>query len=232
MKEVAVTQSDIEALALFDTATVCNALEVLRPEYRDRGYTKRPLIAARPGMPPVVGVARVGAIHANAPSRSDTVPDRASWYEYVSASDLPTIVVLEDRDSISGVGAFWGEVNSLVHKTLGSVGCVTNGSFRDVGAIAEGFQILGSHVGPSHAHVHVVEYGKPIEVCGMCVHHNDIVHADFQGAVVIPADCVRRLSDAVALVMRRERVILDVCQAPDFTLDKLKIAMARAKEFH
>ena len=82
----AVSKSDLDALVKFDTATVCNALEVLRPEYRTRGYSKRPLLVARPDAPPVVGVARVGAIRAEAAPRPGSVPDRVSWYEYVATA--------------------------------------------------------------------------------------------------------------------------------------------------
>jgi regulator of RNase E activity RraA len=232
MAEPVVLRADLELLARFDTATVCNALEVLRPECRSAGYTRRPLLAARPDLAPVVGLARVGAIRAAAAPRPGSVPERVSWYDYVAAAELPTIVVIEDRDAEPGTGAFWGEVNSLVHKTLGAAGCVTNGSFRDVTALADGFQILGSHVGPSHAHVHIVEFGGPVEVCGMLVHHDDIVHADYQGAVVIPADCVKGVAEAVALVSRREKVILDACRDPAFSSAKLRAAMARSKEIH
>src|ERR1700730_4328006 len=179
MNETQITKSALEGLARIDTATLCNALEILRPEYRDRGYTRRSLTAARPNLGPVVGVARVGSIRAEAPPQGKVL-DRMTWYEYVAAADLPTMVVIEDRDANPGTGAFWGEINSLVHKMLGAVGCVTNGSFRDVTALAEGFQILGSHVGPSHAHVHITEFGKPVDdVYGMIVHHGDIVHADY-----------------------------------------------------
>jgi regulator of RNase E activity RraA len=227
-----VTLRALKQLAEIDTATICNALEVLRPEYRDRGYTKRPLVAARPNFAPIVGLARVGTIRAESPARAGSVLDRIAWYEYVAAGDLPTIVVIEDQDSLPGTGAFWGEVNSLVHKTLGATGCVTNGSFRDVGALADGFQILGGHVGPSHAHVHISSLGEPIEVCGMKVEHDDLIHADYQGAVVIPHECVLDLPRAVELVTRRERVILDVCRDTSFNFEMLREAMARSKEIH
>ena len=39
---------------------------------------------------------------------------------------------------------------------------------------------------------------------------------DYQGAVVVPADCLKDLADAVALVLRREKVILDACREPAF----------------
>ena len=232
MNAAKITLEQLQRLSQYDTATLCNALEVIRPGYRDRGYTRRPLVCARPAMPPVVGIARVGAIRAEAPPRPGSVPDRADWYEYVADCNLPSLVVIEDRDEQPGVGAFWGEVNSLVHKTLGAVGCVTNGSFRDVPALAEGFQILGGHVGPSHAHVHVVEFGKPVDVHGMLVHHGDVVHADYQGAVVVAADCLDDIAGAVELVERREKVVLDACRAEDFSFDKLKAAMAGSREVH
>ena len=231
MSVATLTRASIEALAQFDTASVCNALEVLRPEYRSSGFTRLPLIAARPALKPVIGVARVARIRAAEPSRGP-VPDRISWYEYVARSDLPTMVVIQDVDDSPGAGSFWGEVHSEVHRALGAAGCVTNGSYRDTELLAEGFQILGGHVGPSHAHVHLVEYGEPVEVCGMRVAHGDIVHADYQGAVVIPADCVAGLAAAVDLVSRREKAILDVCRDPNFTLAKLKQALASAKEIH
>lgn len=69
MPEATPTRADIEALAKFDMASVCNALEVLRPEYRSSGFTKSPLIAARPGLHPVVGAARVARIRAAEPPR-------------------------------------------------------------------------------------------------------------------------------------------------------------------
>jgi regulator of RNase E activity RraA len=51
----------------------------------------------------------------------------------------------------------------------------------------------------------------------MDVGHDDVIHADFHGAVVIPAGAVRKLPEAIALVSRREKVILDVCAAPGFS---------------
>ena len=54
----------------------------------------------------------------------------------------PTIVVIEDLDPEPGFGAFWGEVNTAVHKGLGVLGCITNGSIRDLDMIATDFQLL------------------------------------------------------------------------------------------
>jgi regulator of RNase E activity RraA len=231
MAERPFTRADLEMLAQWDVPTICNALEIVMPERRALGFTVEPMVAVDAKLPPIVGLARTGTIRAKEPPRG-AVANRLDWYDYVAATDLPTVVVLQDTDHPPGFGAFWGEVQSAVHKALGVKGCVTNGSFRDLTAWAHGFQMIGGRVGPSHAHVHLVDFGKPVNVMGMQAAHDDVIHADYHGAVVIPAEAVKRLPAAVDLIARREKVILDICRSPDFSPAKLRDAIKRAGEIH
>ncbi len=231
MTEQPYTLADLKVLQQWDTPTICNGLELVRPERRAIGFTVESMVAADRSLPPMVGAARVGRIRAREAPR-DLVASRLDWYDYVAESQFPSVVVLQDLDDRPGYGAWWGEVHSTVHKALGALGCVTNGSFRDCDMLAPGFQIIGGRIGPSHAHVHMVDFGKPVNIFGMDVGHDDIVHADFHGAVVVPADAVRKLPDAIALVARREKVILDVCASADFSPAKLRAAVQRAGEIH
>ncbi len=231
MAERVFSREDLERLKQWDTPTICNGLEIVVPERRAIGFTVEPMIAADRELPPIVGLARVGTLRAKEPPRG-AVASRLEWYDYVAAADLPTVIVLQDLDDRPGYGAFWGEVHSRVHKALGARGCVTNGSFRDCDVLAPGFQIIGGRIGPSHAHVHVVDFGRPVNIFGMLAAHDDVIHADFHGAVVVPAEAVKKLPEAIALVARREKVIMDVCAAPDFTVAKLKEAVRKAGEIH
>ena len=154
------------------------------------------------------GLARTGLIRAKEPPRGP-IPPREDWYEYVAADGLPTIAVIQDIDDRPGFGAFWGEVQTTVHSSLGVAGCVTNGSFRDIDMLAPGFQIVGGRIGPSHAHVHMVQMNCDVNIFGMLVRSDDVIHADVHGAVVIPAEAVRALPKAIDLMARREKVILD-----------------------
>lgn len=231
MAERPFTQADLDVLTQWDTPTICNGLELIVPDRRAIGFTVEPMVCTDPKAKPIIGLARVGTIRAKEPPR-DKVADRADWYDYVAAGEFPTIAILQDIDDRPGYGAYWGEVQSTIHKALGVLGCVTNGSFRDLDAWAPGFQMIGGRVGPSHAHVHMVAYGQPVNVFGMNVGHDDVIHADFHGAVVIPADMVKKLPGAIDLCSRREKVILDVCRADDFTPAKLRAALQRAGEIH
>ena len=231
MAEQPYTSDDLKVLQQWDTPTICNGLELVAPERRAIGFTVEPMVAADRSLLPMVGVARVGMIRAKEAPRGPTA-SRLDWYDYVADAEFPSVVVLQDLDDRPGYGAWWGEVHSTVHKALGALGCVTNGSFRDCDMLAPGFQIIGGRIGPSHAHVHMVDFGKPVNIFGMNVMHDDVVHADFHGAVVIPADAVRKLPDAIALVSRREKVILDACASADFSPAKLRAAVQQAGEIH
>jgi regulator of RNase E activity RraA len=231
MAEFPFTRADLETLTQWDTPTICNGLELIVPERRAIGFTVEQMAVADERHKPIVGLARTGTLRAKEPPRG-RVAERAAWYDYVAAGDLPTIAVLQDLDDRPGYGAFWGEVNSTIHQALGVLGCITNGSFRDLDALAPGFQIIGGRIGPSHAHVHIVDFGGPVNIFGMQAGHDDVIHADRHGAVVIPASAVTKLPAAIDLVSRREKVILDVCKEAGFSPAKLREALRRSGEIH
>ena len=232
------TDIDPAALAVlraWDTPTICNALEVVAPHRRATGFTVEHLHCLDPALEPIAGYARTATIRAVEPS--PLPPDavkakRAAYYGYVAAEPGPSVVVIQDLDPNPGLGAFWGEVNTAVHKGLGVLGCVTNGSMRDIGDCAPGFQLLAGKIGPSHAHVHIVDFGGQVNVAGMTVRDGDVVHADRHGAVVVPREAVAKLPEAVDLLTRREAVILDAARAGGFDIDVLKRAMADSAEIH
>ncbi|MCC7272603.1 MAG: RraA family protein [Alphaproteobacteria bacterium] len=230
------TQADLSALVEWDTPTICNALEIVAPERRATGFTTRHLHCPFPQLKPIVGYARTAMIRAkHVPTRDKAVmrAQRTAYYEYVAAGPQPTVSVIQDLDGPdAGFGAFWGEVQTNIHKGLGCLGLVTDGCIRDLDMIAPGFQMLAGSYAPSHAHVHLVDFGGQVQVAGMIVSSDDIIHADRHGAVVVPAAVVRDIPKAIDLLTRREKVILDAAKAPGFDIAKLKKAMGEADEIH
>jgi regulator of RNase E activity RraA len=226
----------LEKLKSYDTPTICNALEIVAPERRLTGFTVRPLVCPFPQLPPIVGYAKTATIRTTHAHELDAKAQRAqriAYYEYVAGAPKPGIVVIQDLDGAEvGFGAFWGEVMSAVHKGLGLLGCVTDGSIRDIDQWAPGFQVLAGSVGPSHAHVHLADFGKEVRVAGMVVRSGDLVHADRHGAVTIPAGVAARIPAACDLLARKEAVILEMARAPGFDVAKLREALAKQDEIH
>jgi regulator of RNase E activity RraA len=132
--------------------------------------------------------------------------------------------MIEDKDQPAGYGAFWGEVQTNVHKALGCLGTVTNGSIRDIAQVAEGFQMLAGSITPSHAYVHVVEFGVPVTIHGMEVNSGDLIHADRHGAVVVPVDKIDAMKTALDGLMKQEARIITAARAPGATVETIKAA--------
>jgi regulator of RNase E activity RraA len=230
-----ITADDLAVLTKWDTPTICNALEEVVPSRRGHGFTTQHLFSLDPNLPPVCGFARTATIRAAEPPRetaTEMAAKRTAYYEYVAAGPAPTIVVIQDLDPVPGIGAFWGEVQTTVHKGLGVLGAVTNGSFRDLPDSARGFHLIGGKVGPSHAYVHVVDIGCQVTIHGLTVSTNDIVHMDQHGAVMIPADAVKKIPATVDRIARKERVIIDAARAEGFSIDRLKAAMGQSEDIH
>lgn len=232
---VKLIESDLAALRQFDTPTICNALELVVPERRALGFTTDTMICPFPDLPPMVGFARTAMIRAMQPSGlsgADSKQARLDYYRYIASGEVPKLVVIQDADSRIGFGCFWGEVQTAVHKGLGALGLVTNGGVRDIDAVAPDFQVLCGKITPSHAHVHTIHFGGTVDVFGMVVRSDDLIHADRHGAVVIPHEVAREVPRAAQLCGRREEPILKVARSPDFSLEKLERAMAEAAEIH
>ncbi len=222
----------IAELRSVDTPSVCNALELLVPERRGYGFTTQPLVCTRPGLGPVVGIARTATLRAAHPSDPgvDQAYARDAYYAYIDEGPKPSVVVIQDLDEDRGYGSFWGEVNSNIHKGLGCEAVITNGSVRDIPDIAAGFQMFADRVGPSHAFVHIVDFARPVTVAGMRVSDGDVIHADQHGAVVIPHDVCAQVKQAAALIARRERVIISAAQQPGFNVTALRAAQQQSAD--
>ncbi len=221
---IKLSAADLEALRAFDTPTICNALEPLVPERHGFGYTTKPLVCPRPELPPIVGYARtatIRALHRSERGADTERESRLAYYAHVAAAPHPTVTVIQDLDPSPGYGAWWGEVHTNVHKGLGSLGVITDGSIRDIDVCAEGFQMLAGSIGPSHAFVHCVEWAVTVTVAGMVVRPGDIIHADRHGAVVVPPEMVREIPATVERQAAVEAVMIGASQKPGFNYDEL-----------
>jgi regulator of RNase E activity RraA len=68
--------------------------------------------------------------------------------------------------------------------------------------------MLAGAVSPSHAYVHVVEFGIPVNIHGMAAKSGDLIHADRHGAVVVPTDKIEVMQAALDGLMKQEARII------------------------
>ena len=216
-------------LRAVDTPTVLNAIEVAQGKRGFQGFTRKTFLVAHSGLPAFFGYARTARIRAVAPSTESTDVIRArrmAYYKYMSEGPAHRIAVVEDLDGENAVGAYWGEVNTVVHKGLGIGGALTNGVMRDLGDMASDFQVLAGSIGPSHGFVHVVDFDVPIRIFGLEISPGDFVHADRHGAVVIPPDILPTLAENIAKMQESEALILGPAREQGFNFEKFEAAWA------
>lgn len=212
-----------------DTPTVCNAIEVAQGRRGFRGFTCGTMVCSAPGEPPAVGYAVTAKIAGREPSQE--MPDgvrarRMEYYRTMAEAPKPAVAVVQDLDWPDCAGAFWGEINTTIHKGFGLSGALTNGMVRDLGDLPPGFPVVAGSVGPSHAFVHVRELDTPVEILGLTVTPGDLVHADRHGAVAVPPEVVPTLATAIDKLLATERIVLDAARRPDFDFGAFEAAWA------
>jgi regulator of RNase E activity RraA len=85
----------------------------------------------------------------------------------------------------------WGELLSTAARARGARGAVIDGLVRDVRKIeALGFPVFASGIKPvdSKGRGIVVDYNVPVDCGGVLVSPGDLVFADYDGVIVIPAE--------------------------------------------
>jgi len=201
-----------------DTPTVCNAIEVAQGKRGFNAFTRGTMLASDPkGV--MVGYAVTAQIAALAPPTEDTATIRArrmAYYKAMAEGPKPSVAVVEDLDYPHCIGAYWGEVNTTIHKGFGMSGALTNGVMRDLGDLAPDFPVVAGSIGPSHGFVHVRSVNQPIRVMGLDVRPGDLIHADRHGAVVIPPEVLGQLAAAIARMQSTEKLVLDPARSPGF----------------
>ena len=219
-----------DALRAVDTPSIANAIEVVLGKRQGSGFTRQTVLAANTGQSPMVGYARTAQLKAAEPSTEDPAQiakRRVAYYQYMAESPMPAVAVIEDLDYPDCVGAYWGEVNTTVHKGFGLQGTLTNGVMRDLDDMAPDYPVVAGSVGPSHAFVRVEAIDVPVSIFGLDVHPGEMIHADQHGAVVIPEAAQAGLPDAILTMQDRERIVLDAARAPGFDFDQFQAAWAQ-----
>ncbi len=159
-----------------------------------------------PQMGPMVGYAVTVVVQPSQKSHREANPSGWSEYRrYVASVPGPKIVVVQDLDKPRVIGAFWGEVNSNMHRALGCVGTITDGGIRDLDEMTNaGFKALARRLCVGHAFSHPVRWNCDVEVFGRKVLPGDLIHADKHGFLVVAPEEQAGLLDAARFMDANE----------------------------
>lgn len=219
----------LEALRHLDASTLANAIETFQKRLRNEGFVDHSVHCLCPRLGPMVGYAATLRIRGSAPpTAGSSYPDRTDWWDYVMSLPAPRVAVVQDISARPGLGSLIGAVHMNILRALQCVGVVTNGAVRDLPAAeSAGFHYFAGSLAVSHAYVHIVEIGSPVEVGGLKIQSGELLHGDCHGVQSIPLEIAASIPSAAVAISAKEQAIIDLCRSPGFSLEKLRQAIVR-----
>ena len=210
--------SELLELKRWNTPSVYNGWEqITKHDAGKEGFNLEPVNDYMPHMGPMVGYAVTVVVEPGNPAHKKTNPDAWIRYrEYMAAVPGPKIVVVQDLDKPVIHGAFWGEVNSNIHKALGCVGTITDGGIRDTDEMNNaGLKALARGTCVGHAYNFPIRWNCEVEVFGRKIKPGQLIHADKHGFLVIPEEDQEKLLDAVRFMDSNEcRTMINAARSP------------------
>jgi 4-hydroxy-4-methyl-2-oxoglutarate aldolase len=219
----------MEALRRLDACTLANAIETFHERLRSEGFMDPTIRCLFPQLQPMLGYAATVKIRGSAPPTVDgPYPDRTDWWDHIASQPAPRIVVIQDVATRPGLGALVGEVHLNILQALNCVGVVTNGSVRSIPAAERaGFHLFSGSVSVSHSYVHIIDIGTPVEIAGLKIGSGDLLHGDRHGVQSIPPGIAAQIPPIAAQISARKRELIALCKSPEFSLEKLRAAIAK-----
>jgi 4-hydroxy-4-methyl-2-oxoglutarate aldolase len=225
------TPEQLESLRRLDACTLANAIETFHERLRNEGFVDHTVHCLFPLFQPMAGYAATIKIRGSAPPTTDgTYADRTDWWDYILSLPTPRVVVVQDVATRPGLGSLVGAVHMNILRALHCVGVVTNGSVRDIPAAENaGFHFFAGSVSVSHAYVHIVEIGKPVEIGGLQIQSGDLLHGDLHGVQSVPLDIAARVPPVAAQIVAKKQELIALCRSPEFSLEKLRAAVEKER---
>lgn len=226
-----IPHADLLQLKRWNTPTIYNGWEqITSADVTKAGFNVEETRDFMPQMGPMVG--RAITVICEPGNSAHPAANPKAWSEYrryVASVPGPKIVVVQDLDKPAVIGAFWGEVNSNIHRSLGCVGTITDGGIRDLDEMNNaGFKALARRLCVGHAFSCPVRWGGVVEVFGRTVQPGQLIHADKHGFLAIPAEDEARILDAARFMDSNEcqtlipaargsagRTLLETCDTID-----------------
>jgi len=206
-KAYPLSEGELIELKRWNTPTIYNGWEQITRHNAGRdGFNLEPLRDYMPQMGPMVGYAVTVVAQPGNPKHRKANPNAWSQYRrYIASVPGPKIVVVQDLDKPNLYGAFWGEVTSNLHRSLGCIGTIIDGGIRDLDEMtAAGFKALARGMCVGHAFSCPVRWDCPVEVFGTKIKPGQLIHADKHGFLAVPAGEEPRLLDAARFMDANE----------------------------
>jgi regulator of RNase E activity RraA len=215
----------LTALRAYDSATIFNAVAKIQGKANE-AYTGPEIRYLLPEFGAFAGYAVTSEVTPLEAAPSDLPWD--AYYDLLHETPGPVVAVMKDVDPRPYRAAIFGDGMAHLHKALGVVGVIADGCVRDLlGIKAAGLPIFGAGTVPGHGPFHVRRIGQPVVAAQLSIATGDLLFADTDGVVNIPADIAEEVVRVAGEIRAFEQAYFRMVKAPDFTYEKYKAAYGK-----
>jgi regulator of RNase E activity RraA len=219
----------LETLRKYDSATIANVVELFDIRPNTAGYMKGAVRAIYPEMDPIIGFASTATFRSAYPTGANNAYQRLpAQLRAMQGIPGPKIAVIQDLDQPAAAATF-GEVMCTAYQRFGCVGIISSGAARDIAQVrALKFPAFASSVIVSHGYSRLEDVDVPVQIDGLTVRPGDLLHADANGVVLIPAEIAEEVAGVCQDFVSVEQMVLDYLHAQEATIDGYQQCMETA----
>ena len=215
----------VKKLLEIDTPTVSNGMGQLGVREDAYGYAGPDIRALMPEMGTQVGIAVTARLDTTSPG-SEQTGQRHLYFEWLQMmieaarlggeGTMPVFAVIE------GVGlrpkhtvVIGGGMGTAMLRA-GAVAFITNAAIRDIRGLREvPMPCWGAGTSPMHGQMRWLDVGSTVIIDGMTIRNGDVIHADENGAVVLPAVVADQVYDKAMEVREYETQLFRQTRDPN-----------------
>ncbi len=216
----------VRRLVEFDTPTVANGLERLGVRDPSFGYTGPDVRSLMPESGARVGIAVTARMDTTSPGFENPPSMFDAWIRLMvevaeqHGPATPIFAVMESVGLRPRYTVTIGDGMGTILRLAGAVGFLTNGSIRDIeGVRAVPLPCWAAGVSPMHGIMSWLDVGSPVVIDGATIRTGDVIHADENGALVIPPNVADRVLEEAAAVRASEAVLFARLRAPGMSIE-------------
>ncbi len=192
-----ITADLLHQLRDFDTPLLANTIGFLSATPPHEYYLSGEIQSVTPPLGPTIGVAFTAEIDSSTPCGTGDTDLYWEQLEAMRACELPIMWVVKAVGSRPEHECMIGDGMAKTLFSVGCVGLVTDSRVRDVnGLITTPFAAYCRGRAVHHGPLRFRAINRPVEVGGVMIHPGDVMHADQNGVIRIPPDCLERLPAA------------------------------------
>lgn len=184
----------IDQLRDFDSALLANTLGYIDPTPPEEVYIGGDIGSLTPTLGPTVGLAVTARIDTSTPGNAASMDLFWRQVERIEAMRQPVIWVVQTVGSRPDHECVLGDGMAKLLHAAGCIGAVSNGRARDIAGLhTTPFAFYGRGLVIHHCHMVIREIDIPVEVGGLTIQPDDLIHASSEGVIRIPRRSLERL---------------------------------------